>query len=91
MVTGIVKYFNPDGFGFLKRLDGGQDAALDIAVIRHLGEVKQGQRLTFDVRASGRGPRAFNVKRAERDDAPILAPDAPRNIYLSKRVKPADE
>jgi len=91
-VAGIVKCYFPDkGFGFIKRLDGkGEDVYLDHTVIEHLeGPMLQGQRLTFDLRSSDRGPRAYNVKREQREGTQAIAPDAPRSIYLRKRVKPS--
>lgn len=91
-VTGIVKHYNKDkGLGFIKRSDGGgEDVFLDHTTIRHLGKVTSGQRLVFDIRDNGRGPRAVNVSRPD-DDGTVSTsePMTPSEHaeYVKKRSK----
>ncbi len=64
MPQGTVKWFNGEkGFGFIAADDGDADifvhvSALSGASAETLGE---GQRVTFDVTQSPKGPRAANV------------------------------
>jgi cold shock protein len=94
-ITGIVKEFNPDkGMGFIKPSAGGRDVLLDFTVIKHLGTVTPGQRLVFDIRDNGRGPRAVNVKRPDISEGQSIGKamgPAAHAEYVSKRSKPADD
>ena len=67
MTIGTVKFFNTQkGFGFISPEGGAKDVfvhatAVEAAGIRSLGE---GQRVSFDVQADSRGPKAVNLKLA---------------------------
>lgn len=66
MAEGIVKWFNEKkGYGFIEQ-EGGKDlfvhhSSIDMPGFRTLAE---GDRVTFDVNESDRGPEAKNVKKA---------------------------
>jgi cold shock protein len=93
MVTGIVKEYHPErGMGFIKPSAGGRDVFLDFTVIKHLGAVLPGQRLVFDIRDHGRGPRAVNVRRPDISNEPTIGAGmtpAEHAAYVGKRMKPA--
>lgn len=61
--TGTVKWFNAEkGFGFLTT-DDGQDVFVHFSAIQAEGykTLKEGQRVSFEVVSSNRGPQAENV------------------------------
>lgn len=65
MANGIVKWFNDKkGFGFIEMEDGGDifvhHTAINMTGFRTLEE---GDRVTFDVEQSDRGPAAKNVSK----------------------------
>jgi cold shock protein len=94
-ITGIVKEYHPDrGMGFIKPSAGGRDVFLDFTVIKHLGVVTSGQRLVFDIRDHGRGPRAVNVRRPDISNEAIIGmgmTPAEHAEYVEKRSKAADD
>jgi cold shock protein len=65
MTIGTVKFFNSSkGFGFIAPEDGGKDvfvhsSAVEMAGMRLLSE---GQRISFDVQADAKGPKAVNLQ-----------------------------
>ena len=65
MTIGTVKFFNSSkGFGFIAPEDGGKDvfvhsSAVEMAGMRLLSE---GQRVSFDVQADAKGPKAVNLQ-----------------------------
>lgn len=67
MTIGTVKFFNSSkGFGFIAPEDGSKDvfvhsSALEMAGMRILSE---GQRVSFDVQADAKGPKAVNLQTA---------------------------
>ena len=66
MTEGIVKWFSEKkGYGFIEREDGGDVfvhyTSIDMTGFRSLGE---GDRVTFEVEESNRGPVAKNVSKA---------------------------
>ena len=67
MTIGTVKFFNSSkGFGFIAPEDGGKDvfvhsSAVEMAGMRLLSE---GQRISFDVQADAKGPKAVNLQTA---------------------------
>jgi CspA family cold shock protein len=66
MIEGTVKWFNDSkGFGFLSR-EGGQDVFVHHSDIRAEGfkTLSEGDKVTFEVVDSPKGPRAANVTAA---------------------------
>jgi len=67
MTIGTVKFFNSDkGFGFIAPEGGGKDvfvhsSAVETAGMRVLAE---GQRVSFEVKADLKGPKAVNLQAA---------------------------
>ena len=63
MATGTVKWFNSEkGFGFITQ-DGGPDVFVHFSAISSDGyrELKENQRVEFDVKSGDKGPQAENV------------------------------
>ncbi len=63
MATGTVKWFNSEkGFGFITQ-DGGADVFVHFSAIGGDGykELKENQRVEFDVKSGDKGPQADNV------------------------------
>ena len=63
MATGTVKWFNSEkGFGFITQ-DGGPDVFVHFSAIQTDGyrELKENQRVEFDVKTGDKGPQAENV------------------------------
>ena len=64
MATGTVKWFNDaKGYGFITPDDGGEDhfSAIKMDGFKTL---KQGQRVTFDLKEGEKGKQADNIKPA---------------------------
>ena len=67
MATGTVKWFNDaKGYGFITPDDGGEDLFAHFSAIKMDGfkTLKQGQRVTFDLKEGEKGKRADNIKPA---------------------------
>jgi len=65
LANGIVKWFSDKkGFGFIEQEEGGDifvhHSAIDMEGFKTLSE---GDRVTFDVEETSRGPAAKNVKK----------------------------
>ncbi|MEN9713971.1 MAG: hypothetical protein RLZZ164_635 [Actinomycetota bacterium] len=63
MATGTVKWFNSEkGFGFITE-DGGGDVFVHFSAIQTDGykELKENQRVSFDVKDGDKGKQADNV------------------------------
>jgi CspA family cold shock protein len=63
MAQGTVKWFNSEkGFGFITQ-DGGADVFVHFSAIQSEGykELKENQRVEFDVKNCDKGPQADNV------------------------------
>ena len=63
MAQGTVKWFNSEkGFGFIPQ-DGGPDVFVHFSAIQTDGyrELKENQRVEFDVKTGDKGPQAENV------------------------------
>ena len=63
MAQGTVKWFNSEkGFGFITQ-DGGADVFVHFSAITTDGyrELKENQRVEFDVKNGDKGPQAENV------------------------------
>jgi CspA family cold shock protein len=67
MATGTVKWFNKvKGYGFIQPDSGGRDVFVHITAVERsgLGELQEGQKISFDL-ADERGKQsAANLKRA---------------------------
>jgi cold shock protein len=64
MVTGTVKWFNPDkGYGFITLEDGTKDVFVHYSAIQQDGfrSLQEGQQVQFDVVDGKKGPQAANV------------------------------
>ncbi|SCZ64243.1 transcription antiterminator/RNA stability regulator CspE [Thiohalomonas denitrificans] len=67
MITGTVKWFNESkGFGFITPEDGGKDVFVHFSAIQGAGfrTLNEGQRVTFEVQDTPKGPAAANVNAA---------------------------
>lgn len=67
MATGTVKWFNDaKGYGFITPHDGGEDLFAHFSAIKMDGfkTLKQGQRVTFDLKEGEKGKQADNIKPA---------------------------
>ena len=64
MAQGTVKWFNSEkGFGFITQ-DGGPDVLVHFSAIVSDGyrELRENQRVEFDVKSGDKGPQAENVQ-----------------------------
>ena len=67
MATGTVKWFNDaKGYGFITPDDGGEDLFAHFSAIKMDGfkTLKQGQRVTFDLKEGEKGKQADIIKPA---------------------------
>lgn len=67
MATGTVKWFNDaKGYGFITPDDGGEDLFAHFSAIKMDGfkTLKQGQRVTFDLKEGEKGKQADNTNPA---------------------------
>lgn len=67
MATGTVKWFNDaKGYGFITPDDGGEDLFAHFSAIKMDGfkTLKQGRRVTFDLKEGEKGKQADNIKPA---------------------------
>jgi CspA family cold shock protein len=66
MSSGTVKWFNPSkGFGFIQPEDGSKDVFVHISAVERsgLGNLVEGQRLSFDLERGQQGKTsAVNLK-----------------------------
>jgi len=61
MITGTVKFFNPDkGFGFIAPEGGGDDAFVHISAVERAGlrTLDKDQRVSYDLEKDQRGKMA---------------------------------
>jgi CspA family cold shock protein len=68
MPTGTVKFFNTTrGFGFITPDDGSKDVFVHISDVERsdLGDLTDGQKVSFEVQQDTRGPKAVNLQSAE--------------------------
>jgi CspA family cold shock protein len=68
MITGTVKFFNTTkGFGFIAPEDGSKDVFVHISAVERsgLGPLVEGQKVSFEVQADPRGPKAVNLQAAD--------------------------
>ena len=65
MSTGTVKWFNETkGYGFIQPDDGGKDVFVHMTAVQAAGlrGLNEGQKVSFEVEADKRGPKAVNLK-----------------------------
>lgn len=63
MASGTVKFFNTEkGFGFITPDEGGKDLFVHKTGTRE--PIREGDKVTFEVEQSPKGPNAVNVTRA---------------------------
>ena len=65
MTIGQVKFFNTTkGFGFIAPDDGGKDVFVHMTAVQAAGlrGLNEGQKVSFEVEADKRGPKAVNLK-----------------------------
>jgi len=65
MPTGTVKFFNTTrGFGFITPDDGSKDVFVHISAVERsgLGQLTEGQKVSFDIQPDTRGPKAVNLQ-----------------------------
>ena len=61
MQEGTVKFFNETkGFGFITPSNGGQDIFVHVSGLKD--EIREGDKVSFDVENSPKGLNAVNVK-----------------------------
>lgn len=66
MATGKVKFFDASrGFGFISADDGSKDTFVHVSAVEHagIGDIKEGDKLSFDVVQERGKPAASNLKR----------------------------
>lgn len=64
MITGTVKWFNESkGFGFITSDADGKDVFVHYSAIKAKGfrSLTEGQKVTFEIQESPKGPTAINV------------------------------
>lgn len=84
MLIGTVKWFDAQkGFGFIKKEDG-EDIFVHHSSINMDGfrVLSKGERVTFEVEESQRGPAARNVTKMT---SPLGAPSSPASLSGSNR------
>ncbi len=67
MASGTVKWFNESkGFGFISPDEGGEDLFAHFSAINMKGfkNLKEGQRVTFEVTTGPKGKQASNIQTA---------------------------
>jgi cold shock protein len=65
MADGTVKWFNNDkGYGFIEVEGGGKDAFVHVNGLAPGTQIAEGDRVTFDLEESQKGPQAVNVTAA---------------------------
>ncbi len=64
-MNGIVKFFNAArGFGFISPEDGSKDVFVHVSALEQAGmsSLREGQKVSFDIQADQRGPKAVNIQ-----------------------------
>ena len=64
-LAGVIKWFDvAKGFGFIAPEEGGKDVFVHVTAVQAAGlrSLNEGQRVSFDIEADKRGPKAVNLK-----------------------------
>lgn len=66
MMTGTIKRVTDKGFGFIAPDGGDKDVFFHMSALVDVGfdDLREGDKVTFEVEQSDKGPRAVNVQRA---------------------------
>jgi CspA family cold shock protein len=67
MMTGIIKRLTDKGFGFITPDgEGAKDVFFHVSALIDVAfdDLREGDKVTFDIEESDKGPRAVNVQRA---------------------------
>ena len=67
VLKGVVKWFNDaKGFGFIAPDTGGKDVFVHISAVEQAGlrGLNEGQKVTFEIQADKKGPKAVNIRLA---------------------------
>ncbi len=60
--TGVIKWYNfGKGYGFITR-ESGDDLLVHFTALGTSDEIREGQRVEFDISESGKGPMAQDVR-----------------------------
>ncbi|MEC8993138.1 MAG: cold-shock protein [Candidatus Latescibacterota bacterium] len=60
--TGVIKWYNSrKGYGFITR-ESGDDLFVHFTALGTSDEIREGQRVEFDISESGKGPMAQDVR-----------------------------
>ena len=65
MSNGTVKWYNArKGFGFVEREDSEKDVFIHASAVKAAGlkRLEVGQKISFDIEESQKGPNAINIK-----------------------------
>ena len=65
MSNGTVKWYNArKGFGFVEREDSEKDVFIHASAVKAAGlkRLEVGQKISFDIEESSKGPNAINIK-----------------------------
>ena len=65
MSNGTVKWYNArKGFGFVEREDSEKDVFIHASAVKAAGlkRLEVGQKISFDIEESPKGPNAINIK-----------------------------
>ena len=68
MSTGKVKWYNArKGFGFIEQESGDKDIFVHASAVKSAGlrRLQEGEKVSFDVQDSPKGPNAINIKIVE--------------------------
>ena len=68
MSTGKVKWYNArKGFGFIEQESGDKDIFVHASAVKSAGlrRLQEGEKVSFDVEDSPKGPNAINIKIVE--------------------------
>lgn len=61
----VKRWLSGRGYGFIEPEEGGSDIFVHNSEIKGAYELREGQKVEFEVQSSYKGPRAINVKLVE--------------------------